>query len=231
MNKAYNIFVLKLIIVTTAYGQLPSELAGVRSELETIYADDQTDRSTLSHLPPSSLEFKNLWKTINKKDSINLIKVQGILDKYGWLGVEEVGKHGNSALFLVIQHSDLSTQIKYLPLLEEATKAGKASASDLALLKDRTLVRAGKRQIYGSQIGKNNRTGLNYVLPLEDPENVDKRRAEVGLPPMRDYLKHFNMNWSILQYESDIAASRSQGAQQTKPLFTPFKPTHLRDSL
>lgn len=231
MNKVFIFFVLNLIIVTTAYGQLPSEIARVRSELETIYVDDQTDRRTLSHLPPSSLEFKNLWKTINKKDSINLIKVQGILDKYGWLGVEDVGKHGNSALFLVIQHSDLSTQIKYLPLLEEAIKAGKASASDLALLTDRILVRSDKRQKYGSQIGKNNRTGLNYVLPMLDPENVDKRRAEKGLPPMREYLKHFNMNWSILQYESDIAASKNQGAVQTKPLFSPFKPTHLRDSL
>ncbi len=230
MNKAYIILVLTLIIVSNACAQQSSEMAKLRSELETIYADDQTDRSNLSHFPPSSQESKDLWEKIDKKDSINLIKVVGILEKYGWLGIEDVGKLGNSALFLVIQHSDLATQIKYLPVLEQAVKAGKASLPNYALLKDRILIRSGARQLYGSQISQNIKTGLKYVLPIDDVENVDKRRAEVGLPPMKEYLKNFNMSWSIMQYENDLAASKSK-EETTKPLFSPFKPTHKPDSI
>lgn len=222
---------LLFLIVKPAAGQYSTDLARLRSELEMIYIDDQKGRRELSNYDYSSQKYKELWKTIVKRDSANLNKVKNILDNYGWLSPEEIGRNGNSALFLVIQHADLATQIKYLPLLEEAVKATKASASNFALLKDRILIRSGRRQMYGSQIGRNNRTGLKYVLPIEDPENVDKRRAELGLAPMKEYLLSFNMNWSILQYESDIAASSPLGATASKPLFKPFKPRHLRDSL
>lgn len=230
MNK-FHFIALLLLIVKPAFGQYSTDLARLKAELEEIYTNDQKGRRDLSSYDPSSQEYKELWKTISKSDSANLNKVTYILDHYGWLSLEEVGRNGNSALFLVVQHADLATQIKYLPLLEEAVKTGKASASNFALLKDRVLVRLGKRQVYGSQIGRNNRTGLNYVLPIEDPENVDKRRAELGLTLMKEYLTIFNMNWSILQYESDIAASRTQDLSSPRPIFKPFKPFHHRDSL
>ena len=216
MKNVYIILVLTFIIVSNACGQLSSELAKVRSELEIIYADDQTDRNKLSQFPPSSEETKDLWEKIDKKDSVNLVKVVSILERYGWLGIDDVGKLGNSALFLVIQHSDLATQMKYLPLMEEAVKAGKASLPNYALLKDRVLIRSGAKQLYGSQISQDIKTGLKYVLPIDDVENLDKRRAEVGLPPMKDYLKNFNMSWSIMQYENDLAAIQSKDAT-TKP--------------
>jgi hypothetical protein len=40
-------------------------------------------------------------------------------------------------LFLVIQHSDSTTQEKYLPLLKQAVKDNRAFGHDLALLEDR----------------------------------------------------------------------------------------------
>jgi hypothetical protein len=42
-----------------------------------------------------SKEMKDLWKTINKNDSTNLIQVRNILEKYGWLGADAVGEQGN----------------------------------------------------------------------------------------------------------------------------------------
>jgi hypothetical protein len=66
------------------------------------------------------------------------------LDKYGWLGADVVGGQGNSTLFLVIQHSDQATQEKYLPMMREAVKNGKAQGSSLALLEDRAAL--GQRQ-------------------------------------------------------------------------------------
>ncbi len=77
------------------------------------------------------------WKIINEKDSINLIKIKKILDERGWLGADIIGNQGNSTLFLVIQHSDIETQEKYLPMMREAVKKGNANSSSLALLEDR----------------------------------------------------------------------------------------------
>lgn len=134
------------------------------------------------------------------KDSINLIKVSEILDKNGWVGADKIGGQANQTLFLVIQHADLETQQKYLPMMREAVKINNASASALALLEDRVRLREGNRQIYGSQIGTDHNTQMNYVLPLEDPRNVDLRRAEVGLGPLADYVIKWDIIWDVEEY-------------------------------
>jgi hypothetical protein len=120
------------------------------------------------------------------------------------VGADVVGRQGNTTLFLVIQHSDQATQEKYLPMMREAVKNGKAQGSDLALLEDRVALGQGKRQIYGSQIGRDPETQIYYVSPLEDPNNVDKRRAEVGLGPLAEYVNYWQMKWDVEQYKKDL---------------------------
>ena len=176
--------------------------------LDSIYVEDQKYRQQIDGIEKKygweSKEMKDHWKIINEKDSINLIKVKSILDKYGWLGADVVGLQGNSTLFLVIQHSHQATQEKYLPMMREAVKNGKAQGSSLALLEDRVALGQGKRQIYGSQIGRDPETQIYYVSPLEDPDNVDKRRAEVGLRSLSEYVNHWQMKWDVEQYKKDL---------------------------
>lgn len=176
--------------------------------LDSIYIEDQKYRLQIEGLEKKygwdSKEMKDHWKIIHEKDSINLIKVKSILDKYGWLGADVVGGQGNSTLFLVIQHSDQATQEKYLPMMREAVKNGKAKGSSLALLEDRVALGQGKRQIYGSQIGRDPDTQIHYVSPLEDPDNVDKRRTEVGLGPLAEYVNHWQIKWDLEQYKKDL---------------------------
>lgn len=176
--------------------------------LDSIFVDDQKYRLQIDSIEKKygsqSKELKDHWKFIEERDSINLLKVKAILNKYGWLGEDEIGAQGNITLFLVIQHSDINTQDNYLPMMREAVKNGKAQASSLALLEDRVAFRHGKRQIYGSQIGQDLVTLNYYVLPLEDPDNVDKRRAEVGLQPLAEYVKHWNIKWDVEQYKKDL---------------------------
>src|SRR5690606_35323113 len=87
--------------------------------LDSILIEDQKYRLELKEIENKygwgSKEMKEHWKLISFKDSVNLIKITAILDKYGWLGPDVVGEQGNSALFLVIQHSNQKTQEKYLP--------------------------------------------------------------------------------------------------------------------
>lgn len=84
--------------------------------------------------------------------------------------------------------------------MREAVKKGNASPSSLALLEDRVALGQGERQIYGSQIYTDKETKEKYVAPLIDPENVDKRRAEVGLGKLADYTNHFGFNWDIKKH-------------------------------
>lgn len=178
------------------------------ASLDKIYTDDQKYRQEIDGIEkkygPDSKEINDHWKIINEKDSLNLIEVKKILDTYGWAGPDVVGGRGSTTLFLVIQHADQATQEKYLPMMREAVKNGKAQGSSLALLEDRVALRQGKKQIYGSQIGRDQKTKAYYVSPLEDPDNVDKRRAEVGLPPLAEYISNWQIKWDVEQYKKDL---------------------------
>lgn len=178
-------------------GKLNSELIAI---LDTVQADDQKYRAEVDEIVnkygPDSKEMKDLWKKLAVVDSINLLKVSKILDQHGWPGTETVGSKGATAIFLVIQHADLQTQEKYLPLLKEAVKKGRVSPTYQAYLEDRMQLRQNKKQIYGTQLEVDPKTGKNRLLPLLDPKNVDKRREAVGLGPLEEYLEQFGMVWN-----------------------------------
>ena len=171
------------------------------AQLDSIHIKDQKYRQMITDVEAKhgyeSKEMKDLRKTINKNDSANLVQVINILEKYGWLGADAVGEQGNTTIFLVIQHSDQKTQEKYLPMMRQAVKNGKAKGSQLALLEDRVAMGQGKKQIYGSQISRDQKTGKYFVAPIEDEPNVNKRRAAVGLMPLEDYARHFNIEYKL----------------------------------
>lgn len=124
-----------------------------------------------------------------------------------------IGNQGNTTLFLVIQHSDIETQEKYLPMMRDALSKGNARASSLVLLEDRVALGKGEKQIYGSQVGRDQETGEYYILPLIDPDNVDKRRAEVGLETIQDYISNWEMTWDVEEYKKklpEIEAKQNQ---------------------
>lgn len=176
--------------------------------LDTILEDDQLYRSSLQRMEADlgrdSEEVRKLWDQIQKQDSINLVKVKRILDERGWLGRNILGDDGNQALFLVIQHADLATQQKYLPMMREAVSLGNAQASDLAYLEDRVALDEGRMQIYGTQIGVGSGENEYYVRPLLDPEHVDQRRAMVGLGPLAEYVEWWGIKWSPKAQQAPI---------------------------
>ncbi|MEO8150823.1 MAG: DUF6624 domain-containing protein [Bacteroidia bacterium] len=170
-------------------------------QLDKVFDDDQKYRQQLfdtsNKYGNDSREAKEIWKIIDEKDAANVIKVTKILDKHGWLGPDVIWDKGNMTLFLVIQHADAKTQEKYLPVMREAVKNGKAQSSQLALLEDRVALSQGKKQIYGSQINMDEKTGKYIIAPIEDETNVNERRASVGLGPLEDYVKQWDIAYTL----------------------------------
>jgi hypothetical protein len=133
----------------------------------------------------------SLFKRMIALDAKNTARMKDIVRQFGWPGPELVGEDGTEAAFLLVQHADHDFQKEMLPLVRDAYIAKKLSGQDYALLLDRVLVRDGKPQIYGTQAkGVDKWNGNEPVFdPIEDEANVDRRRAEVGLPPMAEYVK------------------------------------------
>lgn len=188
------------------------------SILDTIFKEDQGLRIQAEEIEKKygweSEEMKAHVKILQEKDSIHLIKIKEILDERGWLGADVIGNQGNLTLFLVIQHSKPETQNMYLPMMREAVKNGNAHGSHLALLEDRVALGKGEKQIYGSQIGQDQNTGKYYVSPLIDPDNVDKRRAEVGLGPIQEYVSNWGISWNVEEYKKQLPAYEAQLKKQ-----------------
>jgi len=170
----------------------------IEARLDTVLDDDQSDRRKLDEFSRlhNTRKLDSLWEVIGKKDDINLAKVKAVLDKYGWLGINEIGEKANLALFIVIQHADSLTQMTYLPMMRQAVKDGKAKADHLALLEDRVLTNQGKPQMYGSQV-RTNRSGKNEFFPIADERNVNKRRTSVGLEPLEIYARNFGIDYHL----------------------------------
>lgn len=113
-------------------------------------------------------------------DHHNTMVLKKIVSQYGWPGEKLVGQMGAQAAWPLVQHADHDREFqkKCHSLLEAAVKNNDAQAQQLAYLTDRICVGDDVPQIYGTQI--------EYIIA--DQENVDERRAAVGLPPLEDYL-------------------------------------------
>lgn len=124
-----------------------------------------------------------------KEDHRNQELVISIIEKCGMPTLNEVNQEQMDAIWLGLQHTEYKYRIKYFPLIEKAVENGDLSKEQYALMKDRVLMDEGKPQIFGSQI-KNGK-----LYDLEEPETVNERRQEMGLEPIEDYLKRFDITF------------------------------------
>ncbi|WP_052911702.1 DUF6624 domain-containing protein [Riemerella anatipestifer] len=179
----------------------------IRKKLIAVRNKDQSMRLIL--LYARKLEDSTITKKINSKlkdiDKESAKIVSEIIDKFGWLGSDEIGSEANQTLFLGIQHiDDLVVQNKYLPVLKEAVKNGKAEPWHLAFLTDRILMNQGKKQIYGTQTIISRNPENSYVVPIQNPEKVNDLRKEIGLEPLNEYLNEQGLSWDIDEYYKNL---------------------------
>jgi hypothetical protein len=141
-------------------------------------------------------EFDKLSARLKKIDDDNTKWLKGVIDKRGWPGITLVGKDGAYAAWLLVQHADAEPkfQRRCLDLMAKLPR-DEVSQSDLAYLTDRVLLAEGKKQRYGTQCTMVK--GKWRPRPLEDEANVDKRRADVGLMPLAEYLKLMEKEYGI----------------------------------
>jgi len=186
--------------VESMYGPYPRPELSKR--LWTVYLKDQAFYYHLQVVDkrPDYEYFmgRALWDLKHKLKEENLRELDAIVTAHGWPKTSEVRGAAAMAAFLVVQHADLATQRKYLPLMQAAAESGEAEWSNLALLIDRVNLAEGKPQIYGSQV-KCDYEGKCYIPNLKDPAYVNQRREEVGLGPIEAYAASWGIEWEVAQ--------------------------------
>jgi len=138
-------------------------------------------------------------KRVIEIDEFNTAELQKMLKGRGWFRDDLDGRGAANDAWLIAQHADRNPEFQdeALILIEAELDAPGVSKSNYAYLYDRVQMRFGdeeqrgkKLQRYATQ-GRCTGPGTWEPHPVEDPENIDKVRAEVGLGTLADYKARF----------------------------------------
>ncbi|GAB5554947.1 MAG: hypothetical protein Sapg2KO_45380 [Saprospiraceae bacterium] len=147
---------------------------------------------------PESEEAQFYQRIAWKNHPSNIKKVKEILGKKNWPDTTLIGQRGNQIICTILQHSDLETREHYIPRMKQAVLDKKLEARWLVRAEDRIRTDKGELQMYGGQMKWYPETKTFNVWPVYDPANVDKRRAEIGLVPIAEWLKNrFDFEWNL----------------------------------
>ena len=158
-----------ILLAAATAAAAPAPCAGVKNpplcrDLMDVYNKDQAARA------------KGVKPTDAKKmDAANLIRVQVIINQFGWPGKALVGEKASGAAWTVLSHADADTQKMYVDLMGRAVDDKQLSPALYAQTVDRLAVKDGRGQVYGTQEN----------APVDDEEHVNDRRAKIGLPPLK----------------------------------------------
>ena len=125
--------------------------------------------------------FKGYDPDMRKCHEDNADLLEEYISQYGWPFPTKFGEKLHEAAWIIAIHAISRPQLlrKTLDIMAEALAKGEGVASAYARLVDRIALYEGRQQIYGTQFFPSP-MGF-YAKDLKDPENVDKRRAEIGL--------------------------------------------------
>jgi hypothetical protein len=146
-----------------------------------------------------STEERQYFEPLHARRYWNIAKVHAsalktLLILYEWITVSAFGASADDNAWLIVQHDDqeLEFQKQILPILGRLYPKGETRKSNYAYLFDRIAVHdtPPRKQRYGSQ-GRCVGPGEWQPDPIEDEENVDKRRAAMGMVSMAEYKTWF----------------------------------------
>jgi hypothetical protein len=191
--------------------------AALRAELVQMLGQEQQTAVLLAHdlrAGEAHEAAKNHIRQLYK----NTARLKEIVADWGWPGYELVESDGAQSAWLIAQHSehDPAFQAQILTLLETAVRENQADMQHLAYLTDRVRLAQKLPQVYGTQF-----MGGTHLLPVEDPANLDTRRAKIGFPPIADYLQQLEFMSSQMPPMHRLIAVLQNGLDELAPELPP----------
>lgn len=171
--------------------------ADLKTRFASVYVLDQYPRQFIGEVLRGELSAEDMAKArgeasaiMAEQDAKNLQIVLEHLPPEGWYLRSRYGVEVATTAFLVVQHSNLETWRRFVPVLEPLVAAGEVDGQSYGLMYDRLALAEKRPQRYGSQLACRN--GEWVVLNLEAPEAVDDRRREMGFTESHaDYVAGF----------------------------------------
>jgi len=154
---------------------------GLKADLLAMLAEQKSvlERTGAGIPGPVSVENKREQREMFVRHADRL---EELLTDGRWPTVARVGPDASRAAWLIAQHADTQVHLQRqaVRLLRAAVQNDEAPPRELAFLEDRLAVNEGRFQVYGTQIA-DVVEGRPVPWPSIDPDNLDQRRAEVGI--------------------------------------------------
>lgn len=134
-------------------------------------------------------------KEIREIDSLNILKIRDLIDKYGFPDERLVGEESAKNAFLIMLHFDEDKGNKVLePILNDALYNGKISPENYGWIVDRRLNWSDeKKEPWYYEMP----TKSFFDLTEDQKILIDKRRFEIGLKPLDEINITLGANGSI----------------------------------
>lgn len=140
-----------------------------------------TDQEAIQKFKRKEISLEEL----NQINSKNTDFIVNIIKKFGFPFKNKVSQKAYTASFLTVQHSgNIDLMEKVTAMLKEGNTE-EVDKKDVAYLIDRVRILKNMPQVYGTQY-KVSEERIEF-FPIEDEENVDRRRQEFGLESLEEY--------------------------------------------
>lgn len=214
------IFLISISAFANAQNKINTE---IQNELIQIDKDDQTLRkiffikdifdakkdSLTKYYHADETEVKEILKNqIKKNDSLNMIKIDRIIQSYGYPGKSLVGEKASIIAWEVIQHSN--NPKKYIDVLKTSAENHEIDYHLYAMTLDRVLMVENKPQMYGSQAKnvtlKKTKNSQLIIWPIENPKEVNKRRKTASFPEtnIKKYAKQLGIKYKTYNLDDIV---------------------------
>ncbi len=137
---------------------------------------------------------KKLPKEQEALDVKNTGIISKIIDSLGYPGRNMVGLELEDVAFLIIQHSDLNTQEKYLNLIKVASESNQLFLYAYPMLYDRICMKKNLPQLYGTQTLFDHKTDKQSLYKIDNINLVNKRRKQYGLSSIEYKIFHSDLD-------------------------------------
>jgi hypothetical protein len=150
----------------------------IASQIESIHKTDQ--------------ELRLIGKFDLEIDAQNSEKIKAIYQEIGFPTINKVGKSASHHFVTILLHStDIEFKKKVLDNMKSLLDED-AHKKDIAYLEDKILITEGKKQMYGTQLTFNEMENTYIAIEIDNFENVNQSRKEIGLDSLEEYIQFAN---------------------------------------
>lgn len=179
------------------------DILAVQTDITRLWREDQAARHAMIGLRKLDETDTTKWAQSRavahgtRIDAMATTAIADYADRYGWIDTKRFGESVSAHAWILVQHADdhPEFQADILARMKSYVDRGETSLRNYAYLWDRVAVNTGQLQRYGTQPNwECDENGKMELRPLENPETVNERRAEMGLNTVEEGLASMEAN-------------------------------------